>query len=70
MSNAHEFIPVLRNVPPTWEEHSALHDYMKMYCGFTKEQTIEYAKKHLGPAPSHVTIYRCVSTEIEEDYDE
>jgi hypothetical protein len=57
----------IRDVPDTWEEHVSFHDYMKMYCGFTREESIAYAKKHLGPAPAKVVVYR---TEITEERDE
>lgn len=57
----------IRDVPDTWEEHTAFHDYMKMYCGFTREESIAYAKKHLGPAPAKVIVYR---TEVIEDKEE
>ncbi|ACQ92355.1 hypothetical protein Tola_0727 [Tolumonas auensis DSM 9187] len=46
----------VRQVPSTWEEHHAFHAYMKMYCGFNKEQSVAYAKEHLGPAPAVVTV--------------
>lgn len=46
----------VRLVPPTWEEHHSFHAYMKMYCGFSKEQSIAYAKEHLGTAPAAVTV--------------
>lgn len=57
----------IRIVPDTWEAHTDFHDYMRMYCGFTKEQSIEYAKKHLGPAPARVPV---TMTEIIPDDDD
>jgi len=36
----------VRNVPDTWDDHTDFHDYMNMVCKFTKEQSIEYAKKY------------------------
>ena len=57
----------IRDVPDTWEEHTAFHDYMKMYFGFTREESIEYAKKYLGPVPAKVIVYRTEVISNEDD---
>lgn len=48
----------VRDVPDTWEQHVEFHAYMKMYAGLNVEQSIAYAKQHLGPAPAKVTVNR------------
>lgn len=57
----------VREVPSTWEEHDSFHAYMKMYCGFSKEQSIAYAKLHLGQAPARVTVNRIEQIADEDD---
>lgn len=57
----------IRDVPDTWEEHTSFHDYMRMYCGFSREEAIAYAKKHLGPAPAKVVVHR---VDVIEDGDD
>lgn len=57
----------VRDIPDTWEEHTSFHQYMKMYCNFTVQQSIEWAKQHLGPHPAKVTVNR---TEIIPDDDD
>lgn len=47
----------VRDVPDTWEEHEEFHRYMKMYERMTREQSIEYAKKYLGPRPAKVVVH-------------
>ena len=60
----------VRDVPDTWEEHHSFHAYMKMYCGHTKEQAIEYAKKHLGPFPAKVVVNRIEIVPDDDDTEE
>lgn len=67
MGKVREIGSYVRKVPPTWEEHTGFLDYMKMYCGFTKEQSVAYAKEHLGAAPAQVTV---TMTEIIPDDDD
>lgn len=57
----------VRDVPDTWEEHHSFHAYMKMYCGFTVQQSIDYAKKHLGPKPARVTVEQIEILTSDED---
>lgn len=59
----------VRDVPDNWEEHVDFHAYMKMYCGFNKQQSIEYAKQHLGPAPAKVTVNQCEITPDDDDFE-
>jgi len=57
----------VRQVPPTWEEHLSFHAYMKMYCGFNKEQSIAWAIEHLGPVPARVTVNQIEQIADEDD---
>ena len=60
----------VRDVPDTWEDHASYHQYMKMYCGHTKEQAIEYAKKHLGPFPAKVVVNQIEIVPDDDDTEE
>ena len=59
-----------REVPDTWEGHHSFHAYMKMYCGFTVEESIRYAKEHLGERPAKVVVERIEITPGDKDDEE
>lgn len=60
----------VRDVPATWEAHLSFHAYMKMYCGFNKEQSIAWAMEHLGPVPARVTVHQIEQITDKDDIDE
>lgn len=57
----------IREVPDTWEEHVEFHRYMKMYERMSREQSIEYAKKYLGPRPARVVVHMIGEVEDSEE---
>ena len=57
----------IREVPDTWEEYVEFHRYMKMYERMSREQSIEYTKKYLGPRPARVVVQMIGEVEDSEE---
>ena len=54
----------------TWEEYDSFHAYMKMYAKLSREESIAYAKRHLGPYPAKVVVNRIEIVPDSDDVEE